>query len=256
MNLDITDERLVREKQFHDARFGGSDEFRQATDKYYVLMQRPRQRFQEIVLEYAVDRDLLDYGCSTGESSILWARHGAKTTGIDLSVEAIRTAGNSAKSEGLDIRFAVMNAERMDFGRASFDVVTGTGILHHLRVDTAFREIARVLRDNGSAVFIEPLGHNPFINLYRKLTPTMRSEDEHPLTSADLDTAAGYFHDVELTFFNISTLLAVPFRSGPLFRPLHGLFCAIDSALFRLLPFTRRYAWMVLIRLSRPRRDD
>ena len=41
-------------------------------------------------------------------------------------------------------------------------------------------EINKVLKDDGEMVFLEPLGTNPLINLYRKLTPKSRSVDEHP----------------------------------------------------------------------------
>ncbi len=254
MHSPQPDNRILREQQFHDTRFGNDDEMRRPLEKYYTLMRRPQRRYEEIVLRYGKSKQLLDYGCSTGEASVFWAQHGALTTGIDISGEAIRIAEDSARSLGLDIRLSVMNAEKTQFDDGTFDVVAGTGILHHLDIDSAYREIARVLRDDGHAVFIEPLGHNPFINLYRKLTPSMRSEDEHPLRSSDLAAAKKYFGEIELEFFNITTLLSVPFQSGPLFRPLHGLLAGIDRAMFTFAPFTRRYAWMVLLHLSSPLR--
>ena len=41
-------------------------------------------------------------------------------------------------------------------------------------------------------IFIEPLGTNPLINLYRKFTPTSRSDDEHPLTFEDIKYFKSY----------------------------------------------------------------
>ena len=41
------------------------------------------------------------------------------------------------------------------------------------------------LPSKGNLIFIEPLGTNPIINLYRKLTPKSRSKDEHPLINKD-----------------------------------------------------------------------
>ena len=66
------------------------------------------------------------------------------------------------------VSFLVMDAESMKFEDKTFDVVYGSGILHHLNIDKAYRELARVLKPDGVAIFIEPLGHNPLINLYRK----------------------------------------------------------------------------------------
>lgn len=249
------DPRILKEKEFQDARILDDDHERRPTDKYYVLMELPRALYTRSVEEYGRRGRLLEYGCSDGESTRHWASVGAQTTGIDISPEAIRVAKERAAEAGLDIRYEVMDAENMTFGDASFDTVAGTGILHHLELSRAFAEINRVLHDEGHALFIEPLGHNPIINLYRKLTPKMRSEDEHPLRMEDLQHAAHHFSDVHLQFFNLLTIAAIPLRGTPLFNPVHVLLRWIDRLLFTLLPFTRRYAWMVLISCSRPKRN-
>ena len=63
-----------------------------------------------------------------------------------------------------------------------FDIVYGTGILHHLEINKCLNEIHRILKPDGNLLFVEPLGTNPLINLYRKFTPNSRSKDEHPFT--------------------------------------------------------------------------
>ena len=58
-------------------------------------------------------------------------------------------------------------------------------------------------------IFIEPLGTNPLINLYRKLTPRSRTVDEHPLIPKDFDfikstlgtTTVKYYGFISLVFF-------------------------------------------------------
>lgn len=249
-------ERIAREAEFQDRRILEEDAIRKPAEKYYVLMHRPRACFNERILTLARGRRLLEYGCSDGEATRSWAAEGARTTGIDISPAAITAAKRGAAEAGLDIQYAVMNAEAMDFPTGSFDVVAGTGILHHLDLARAYAEIARVLDTNGHAIFIEPLGHNPIINLYRRLTPAMRSEDEHPLRMRDLDHARQHFRDVRLRFFNLTTLAIVPLRNTPVFAALHAMTRALDAALFTLLPFTRRWAWMVLIEVATPIRTD
>ncbi len=253
MNSDT--DRLWRERQFHDERFGGHDVARRRADKFYALMQRPRRMLENVALASAGRAPLLDYGCSTGESAAFWARHGIDTTGIDLSPEAIRIARERVKCEGLDANLLVMNAEELAFREGTFGVVVGTGILHHLDVRDAFREIARVLRSDGTAVFIEPLGRNPLINLYRALTPSMRSADEHPLGADDLRIATEYFGAVRCSFHNLTTLCTVPLRTTPVFASLYNSLRHVDEGLFRFLPFTRDFAWMVMLQLSQPRRS-
>jgi SAM-dependent methyltransferase len=68
----------------------------------------------------------------------------------------------------------------------SFDLVVGRAILHHLNLDQAVGEIHRVLRREGKAVFIEPLGDNPGAKLLRFMTPRARTRDEKPLTGSDI----------------------------------------------------------------------
>jgi SAM-dependent methyltransferase len=176
-------------------------------------------------------------------------------TGIDLSPVAIEKAEEEAESRGVAAatEFRVMNAEALDFPDDSFGLVCGTGILHHLDLDRAYGEIARVLRPDGRAVFVEPLGHNPAINLYRRRTPELRTEDEHPLVMPDLERASEYFQDVDPRFFHLSTLLAVPARSWKRFDPLLNTLGRFDDALFRALPALRRYAWLVALVFARPR---
>src|SRR3546814_4334755 len=65
---------------------------------------------------------------------------------------------------------------------------------------TLFR--SRVLRPGGRAVFIEPLGLNPAIELYRRFTPSARTPDEHPLLRRDFrrfDAAFGSTRSEEHT---------------------------------------------------------
>jgi SAM-dependent methyltransferase len=145
-----------------------------------------------------------------------------------------------------------MNAESLDFEADSFDLICGTAILHHLDLNRALAELARTLRPGGMALFMEPLGHNPVINLYRHLTPHMRTIDEHPLLMRDLQLARRYFHGVRPHFFSLQSLMAVPFRRRRFFRRLLTALETADAALFRLLPFARRYAWQVVLILERP----
>jgi len=170
-------------------------------------------------------------------------------TGIDLSAEGIRQAKQAAE---LRASFHVMNAEALEFADGDFDLVFGMGILHHLDLDTVGREVARVLRPNGRAVFFEPLGHNPLINLYRKLTPDMRTDDEHPLLTKHLRSLAEYFQTVHASPFGLCVLGALPFRRTPIFGMLLRSLEWLDEILLRL-PWVKWQAWVVVLTLERPR---
>ncbi len=243
--------RLQREREFHDKAF--SEGTRERADKFYSVVQSSRRAYADILLENCQGKRILEYGCGPGSDAFRLAENGANVIGIDISVVAIRQAGDQAAQsparERLDFR--VMNAEELEFEDDYFDVICGTGILHHLDLTSALAELARVLRREGKAVFIEPLGHNPLINLYRRLTPGMRTKDEHPLLRRDLLSFGQSFGKVRIRYFHLLALCAVPFRFTARFETVLEVFEAIDQKLFSI-PFIRNQAWQVVIELSEP----
>jgi SAM-dependent methyltransferase len=249
----MNENRKKREATFHDNRFGGESDIRDPISKYYSIMHMTLSAYEALILKYCENGQLLEYGCGTGSNSAFWGCN-AKITGIDISQEGIAKAKEAALRSGQDIDYYVMDAENLQFEDNSFDVVIGLGILHHLDLKEAGSELSRVLREDGHAVFIEPLGHNPIINMYRKFTPSMRSEDEHPLLMRDIEFLEQYFSTVKARYFHIFTLLAVPFRKTKVFERLLALLSAFDTSLMRIMPFAKRYAWTVLLDLSMPRK--
>nr|MBA2794642.1 class I SAM-dependent methyltransferase [Thermoleophilaceae bacterium] len=174
---------------------------------------------------------------------------------VDLSPIAIERSRDAARRQGVEdmIDFRVMNAEALDFPNDSFGLICGDGIIHHLDLDAAFAEVARVLEPGGRAIFREPMGHNPAINLYRRLTPAERTDDEHPLVLRDLDVAQRYFGQVRARCFHVSVLGAIPFRDTRAFPYMHRALDAADRALMRAIPPLRAWAWLMVMQLSEPR---
>ena len=110
-----------------------------------------------------------------------------------------------------------------------------------------------MLRDDGMALFIEPLGHNPVINAYRRRTPEMRPPDEHPLRVDDLALAVRWFaRSTSTTSTSSPSPPSAPSLELPASPPpaAHQL----DQALFQRLPALRRHAWVAVLCLTRPRR--
>lgn len=244
--------RLERERDFHNVTF--ADQSRSSAGKFYEVEKAPIGRYEELLAESGGSgKRALEYGCGPGSEAFFLAAQGTQVTGIDISDVAIKQAAERAKAEGVAerCRFEVMNAEETSFDDSAFDLVCGTAILHHLDLDTAYAELARLVKPSGRALFVEPLGHNPAINAYRNRTPELRTPDEHPLLASDLELARTHFGEVDLIYFNLSTLLAVPLRNTRAFGPALRALGALDRAIFRI-PAARRYAWMVLISLSEP----
>jgi SAM-dependent methyltransferase len=250
MDAMASSTKIEREREFHNKTFGEGS--RKSIDAFYAVVHDSRLCYEGFLLEHCQQRSVLEYGCGPGSYSFFLAQHGGRVTGIDISDVAIEQAAARARREQLDITYQRMDAEQLTLPDNSFDLVCGVAILHHLDLDKAFGQLARTLKPGGSAAFFEPLGHNPAINLYRRLTPSMRTEDEHPLLMRDLEMAGRYFGQVETRFFTMSSLAATPFRKTRMFRPLLGMLEGIDRTIFTLMPFMRRYAWQVVITLSHP----
>jgi SAM-dependent methyltransferase len=250
--------RIERERIFHDVRFTKNPSRRWSLsalmnditlDAIYLTYNTARP--------YCKDAVVLDYGCAQGEASLILRRYGAAhVDGIDISPVAVDQASAAAKEKGVEgVRFQVMDGHALTFDDARFDLVFGIGILHHLDFASASREIARVLKKDGVGIFLEPLGHNPAINLVRRWTPQLRTPDERPLRMADLQGLRTDFGTVEMRFVNLSTLFSVPFahlRGGHTLRRMLGI---ADRGLFTALPFCRWFAWNVLITVGRPTID-
>jgi SAM-dependent methyltransferase len=193
--------RKESERQFHNDRFGAEHDVRQKLDKWYRAVAAGTEAQNALVRLHGQNSNILEYGCADGRISLVYdhlADGAAKFCGIDISDRAIDVARVTAQTQGLaHCEFTVMDAEHTTFPDGAFDVVFGHGILHHLDLAKCFPEIARILRPGGHAIFTEPLGHNPALNLYRKLTPRLRTPDEHPLLMADLRRARTYFSRVD-----------------------------------------------------------
>lgn len=115
----------------------------------------------------------LELGCGTGVFLERVAASGARLRGLDLSQELLARA--RARLAGrANVRLDCGNAEQMPYADASFDVVYGSSVLHHLHLEAALAEALRVLRPGGRVVFAEPNILNPQVALMFKLGLTKR----------------------------------------------------------------------------------
>ena len=134
---------------------------------------------------------VLDYGCGSGENTILLANRGARVLAMDLSESLIRLAQNRLKINSIagNVRFLTGSAHNIPLQDESVDVVFGIAILHHLDLALASPEVHRVLRTDGRAIFQEPIRNSGLIRAIRKLIPYVRADVspyEEPLTDREL----------------------------------------------------------------------
>ena len=218
-------------------------------------------RFREIIAGRCKGKRVLDYGCGTGLHSSWPAFHGAQVVGIDLSQESLAIARERAKRLGLEdkISFTHMDCERLDLPGSSVDVVIDGGTFSSLDMTRALPEIARVLQDDGCLIGIETFGHNPLMNLKRKLNVLrgVRTSwaSRHIMTTKDFDKARRHFRHAEMHHFHLLGAFLLPLVRIPGIRRAIRWIDRIDSALFRI-SLLRRLAFKVVFVLSHPIRQQ
>lgn len=241
------------EAQFFDHSY--ATDSRRAVGNVYSIVGNRCASYEQKIYENVAGTSVLEYGCGPGSAfSLELARRGADVVGIDISSVGIEQARERAREAGItNARFEVMDAEEMTFADGTFDLVIGEGILHHLSLEKSYAEIARVLKPTGRAIFMEPLGHNPAIVLFRRMTPALRTADEHPLVKRDLDLAGRYFHNCHFEYHHLTSFGAIPFRKTPLFRPVIRALDGLDRAIFKTIPPAGLLAWYAIMVMENPR---
>lgn len=134
---------------------------------------------------------VLDVGCGTGSLAIAAARQVGKTgsvQGIDPSPEMVGHAVSKGRRARVNAEFRAGIAQELPFGDASFDAVFCTFVLHQLPPESLHRavaEIARVLRPDGRAVFVDIGGDQG-----GRKTVHVRAAARHGVHLFDLNEAA------------------------------------------------------------------
>ena len=240
MNLT---EQNQREKEFHNKLHSSGKE--RSQNKFYKSLYQLYEDFTTVLKIETHSKNVLDYGCGVGN----FAREISnfepkKIIAIDISEEAIKKAKNITSSKIIDYR--VENCESLSLNSETFDVVYGSGILHHLDLNKSLTEVNRVLKKNGKMIFVEPLATNPLINLYRRFTPNARSHDEHPFKFEDIKLIEKIFNNVEIKYYGFFTLIFFPFYRSPKDSRLFRLLNKMDRFILKIKYF-KFLAWSVLI---------
>lgn len=243
-----------REREFYDQKGAGT--YRRLRNFIWRAIGEFNRDGELRDLYDPAGKDVLIYGCGEGNTAAtLLARGATSVAGFDISEAEIRRAQAAAVKGGYADRvdFRTADAHRTPYPDRSFDLIVGIAILHHLELDVALKEIRRLLRPGGRAVFREPLVHNPLLRLGRLMTPAARTPDEHPFTVADWGLCREHFgsfahREVEL--------LSIPFMAINVVLPrrwqraLAARVAAFDDRLLARWPRLGRYARTTFVTLA------
>jgi ubiquinone/menaquinone biosynthesis C-methylase UbiE len=184
-------------------------------------------------------RTVVDFGCGSGENSLLLARRGARVVGVDISESLIALARRRLAINGVGdcARFVVGSAHDLPLLDGSTDLVLGIAILHHLDLAAASREIWRVLKKGGRGIFQEPVRDSRLVRAVRKCIPYKApdiSPYERPLTSPELTEFSRRFASCSIRAFSLP-FVNVMQAVGPLRRYLFAAY-KYDHRLLKRLP--------------------
>jgi len=234
----------LREKEFHNKLHSGSGIRKESY--FYKALSNIYSDFFQILSDLAPNKEVLDYGCGTGSfiKRVLDFRP-KKIVGLDISKNSIEKAKKNNIENKQFIEFKVGNCENSKLSSNQFDLIYGSAILHHLEFTKSLDELHRLLKINGTLVFIEPMATNPLINFYRFLTPKSRSHDEHPLTNKDLNYIKSRFGNFKIRYYGFFTLIFILFYKNPESKIFK--FLAQIDYFFLNNNFLKNLAWAVII---------
>jgi 2-polyprenyl-3-methyl-5-hydroxy-6-metoxy-1,4-benzoquinol methylase len=210
-------------------------------------------------------KEVLVLGCGLDPAPIWFSRQKAKVDAIDISLKSVEIQRALAERLGLSVSVFVSDAHNTNLSKSSYHMIYGNRILHHLDTELVAKELSRLLRPDGVAVFPDVIQGNVFLQWFRKLTPFWRTPDEHPLTRRDFAIFKQYFKTIEVSQY---ILLALPYlflwriANAILSKlyikkrfPKSAIFCRVcdkaDEKVFRIFPFMKNNAWACLIVLKK-----
>ena len=258
----IDEKELHREEQFWDS-VGDQWIIQMSDAELRVGDARPflsgsSVAFDHLMTQMADVRGLrvLDYGCGSGWLSTYLAQRGAVVEGFDISGKLVELGRRRARVNRVEERVSLnrMIAEKLEFADNHFDRVVGISILHHISLEEGGRELHRVLKPGGIALFIEPLGESAFQNAIRNYVLRVhhghvRAVDaEHPLTYRDIQTIGSRFETVGWQEFQLTEMVAR--LTGDTITKSLGL-QAFDRYLLRTFPALKKYCRLVVIRYEK-----
>jgi ubiquinone/menaquinone biosynthesis C-methylase UbiE len=148
------------------------------------------------------------------------------------------------------VSFINGSAHNIPLADESVDLVFGIAILHHLHLQLVSREVFRILKKGGRAIFQEPVRNSKVIKLLRGLIP-YQAEDvspyERPLTDeelADFGEAFSQYRSRAFTLPHISVAGILP-GANKLIGPLQRL----DGAVLKRFPSLDYYATVRVIEM-------
>ena len=230
-------DRVERERVWHEERFSDSNS-RSETERFYHALKSWYEDYDSFCLSSKCQK-ALEVGAGL-ETISLENEITFSLSSIDISSKAI--AALKSKIISSNVTFELADAHNLPYRDNEFDLIFARGVLHHLDLEVGISELKRVLSPNGKVIFGEPLAGNPLIQIYRFLTPNLRTPDEKPLKSKDLKYVRNSFEGISVKYFGFLTILVAILMNR------HSILAErLDDLLLNKLKLGPFLAWACLI---------
>ena len=191
-------------------------------------MSARHRKFWDLVGDVRGKR-ALDVGCGAGWASCMLALKGAESVAIDVSQGMIDLTLRAAALNGVKVDARRMSAVKIEFPDEYFDVVVGQVSFHHLPYPTAAREVLRVLKPGGRAVFMDPIHGSRFLLKLRSLFPIdcHESDGGGALRRDHIRELGTMFGSADVTWYGPMAR----FDRFTILEPVYGLLNGLDRAI-------------------------
>jgi ubiquinone/menaquinone biosynthesis C-methylase UbiE len=251
--LDLT-KRVAVEAEITDARVAALDMqglLGLNTDLTYYASRYAWRQYLFNFLGSVNGKVILDVACGYSMTPVMFALAGADVYALDVAPKTLAAVQQVAHCKGVAERVHVHvgPAEELPFADAFFDLLYGGAALHHLQLDRAGRELARVLKPGGKGAFQDPLAHNAILEFtrdylsYRGKHPVKGTD--RPLHLHDVQEFGQYFSTCTYQGFELFSMVAKALRLKRGTR-LRRLLETTDNVMLHRVPVLQRYARFVV----------
>ncbi len=199
---------------------------------------------------------VLEVACGEGSLAIYLSHFAEEVVGVDIDENSIEIATKNQQIFGAgNCRFTASDIVSADLPDNYFDLIVGEAALHHIIYDFNIgKRLHELLKPKGELIFIsEPLSYNLFSEIIRFLRHHIKHAfGEFSLWYEHIQGFGNQFEKIQYFYFDI---FSHPFKAfekvlpKPLFRMMMKFLWKVDEMVFRTLPFLRKYAPNVNIRM-------
>jgi SAM-dependent methyltransferase len=206
-------------------------------------------------------RVCLEIGSGLGANAVRLSEDFSMVIATDLAIDRLREMRNSLPDAvGSKIFPVACRGEHLPFRDGVIVAAFSRSVLIHTDVELAAAECRRVLAPGGRIGFVEPLRHNPLVNLYRNtLAPAIWKSIPSYFDQEEIGAVEASFPGVEEKRFYLAGFLAFAWQYA---LPCRWLFYlslrilgAVDATIFGIFPGAKKFAWFTVLTAVRPEAD-